>query len=248
MRPAGIAIVGFISLIIVLVFVAYVQVILLSLAVIVCLLIVLGFVRDGRKPCMFRIATARKSGEESQTNSPNVLVKIEGRTFSVRDLPAGLKFAIRRRNVPLLFAIAVIAIGSSLVSLVGTDFLSAHIEPGSTRYFEFYFLAYFMVVLLFPALAWLSECTLMRVPAMTLANVGVRGRGIGGLWLAYQFTDSRGGYYGGTTLNLDKPKDDQLKLVFCNPRNPGINKLSCGLYFHEVVWVDTPMEPDRIVG
>src|SRR5260370_1919966 len=50
MRSAGIAIIGLISLIIVFVFVAYVQLILLCLALIICLLVIMGFLREGHKP------------------------------------------------------------------------------------------------------------------------------------------------------------------------------------------------------
>lgn len=246
MRPAAIAIIGAISLLIVFVFVAYVQLILLCLALIVCLLIVMGFLREGHKPGTFWITTARKSEEESQPPPQDALVKIEGRTFSLHDLPERLEFTIHWRNLPLLVAIAFIAIGASLACLVGTDLLTQQIEPASSRYFEFYFLCYFMVVLLFPALAWLSECTLMRAPGITLANIGVRGGGaVGGLWVVYQFTDPRGGFYGGATLNLGESKDDQLKVVFCNPGNPGLNKLSCGLLFHKVAWANEPSESNR---
>jgi len=45
MRSAGIAIIGLISLIIVFVFVAYVQLILLCLALMICLLVIMGFLR-----------------------------------------------------------------------------------------------------------------------------------------------------------------------------------------------------------
>jgi hypothetical protein len=30
--------------------------------------------------------------------------------------------------------------------------------------------------------------------------------------------------------------NDQLKVVFCNPRNPEFNKLSCALLFHRLEW------------
>jgi hypothetical protein len=84
MRSAGIAIIGLISLIIVFVFVAYVQLILLCLALIVRLLVVMGFLREGHKPGTFWIATARKSEVADSVPPQDTLVKIEGRTFSIR--------------------------------------------------------------------------------------------------------------------------------------------------------------------
>jgi|SRR5580698_383921 hypothetical protein len=233
MRPAGIAIIGSISLVIVFVFVAYVQLILLCLALIVCLLIVMGFFRERHKPRTFWITTARKSDEAGQASPQDAVVKIEGRTFSIHDLPERLEFTIHWRNLHLLIAMAFIAIAALLACVVGTDLLTQQIDPATTRYFEFYFLCYFMVVLLFPALAWLSECTLMRAPGITLANIGTRG-----LWIAYQFTDPTGGYYGGSTFGFGGSKDDQLKIVFCNPKNPGFNKLSCSLLFHRIAWAN----------
>jgi len=238
MRPAAIAIIGFISLVVVLVFVAYVQLILLCLAAIVCLVVVLGFSRDGPGPRNFWIATARKSEADAPVPPPNTIVKIEGRTFSVLDLPERLQFTVSRRNLHLVVAIALIALGAAITCLVVTDPLKQQIEPATPRYFEFYGLCYLMVILLFPALAWFSECTLMRIPAITLANIGERNDGLRVLWIAYQFTDPSGGYYGGTTMNLVGPKGDQLKVVFCNPGNPSLNKLSCGLLFHKVEWAE----------
>jgi hypothetical protein len=245
MRSAGIAIVGLIGLIVVFVFVADVQLILLCLALIICLLIVLGFLREGHKPGTFWIATARKSEVADSVPPQDALVKIEGRTFSIiNDLPERLEFAVRWRNLYLLTAIAFIAIASALACLLGTNPLKQQIDPGSTRYFEFYFLSYFMVALLFPVLAWFSECTLMRAPGITLANIGGPGRGgPRSLWVVYQFTDPSGGYYGGSTMDVRGPKGDQLRVVFSNPKNPGFNKLSCGLLFHEVVWANEPVMP-----
>jgi hypothetical protein len=235
MRPTGIAIIGFVSLLVVFVFVAYVQLILLCLALIVCLLIVGGFVREGHKPRTFWIATARKSAEDAKTPPQDARIKIEGRSFSIQALPTRLEFTIHWRNLHLLIAIAFIAICAAVACLMEPELLTQRIEPASTRYFEFYLLCYFMVVLLFPSLAWLSECALMRAPGITLANVGARG-----FRIVYQFTDPRGGYYGGSTMNLGGAKDDQLKVVFCNPRNPGFNKPSCGLLFHKVKWANEP--------
>src|ERR1700674_583638 len=89
MRSAGIAIIGLISLIIVFVFVAYVQLILLCLALMICLLVIMGFLREGHKPGTFWIATARKSEVADSVPPQDTLVKIEGRTFSINDLLNG---------------------------------------------------------------------------------------------------------------------------------------------------------------
>ena len=245
MRSAGIAIIGLLSLIIVFVFVAYVQLILLCLALIICLLVIMGFLREGHKPGTFWIATSRKSEAADSVPPQDTLVKIEGRTFSINDLPERLEFAVHWRNLYLLTGIASIAIASALACLLGTNPLKQQIEPGSTRYFEFYILSYFMVALLFPVLAWLSECTLMRAPGITLANIGgPRRGGLRSFWIVFQFTDPGGGYYGGSPMDLRGPKGDQLKVVFSNPRDPGFNKLSCGFLFHEVVWANEPAMPD----
>src|ERR1700730_17116426 len=114
MRSAGIALIGLIRLIIVFLFVAYVQLILLCLALLICLLVIMGFLREGHKPGTFWIATARKSEVADSVPPPDTLVKIEGRTFSMNDLPELLEFAVHGRNLYLLAGIAFIAIGSAL--------------------------------------------------------------------------------------------------------------------------------------
>jgi hypothetical protein len=195
MRSAGIAIIGLISLIIVFVFVAYVQLVLLCVALIICLLVITGFLREGHRPGTVWIATARKSEVADSVPPPDTLVKIEGRTFSMNDLPERLEFAVHGRNLYLLAGIAFIATASALACLLGTNPLKQQIEPGSTRYFEFYILSYFMLALLFSVLAWLSECTPMRAPGITLANIGgPRRGGLRSFWMVYQFTDPGGGY------------------------------------------------------
>ena len=235
MRSRAIAIIGLISLVIVFAFVAYVQLLLLCLAGIVCFFLVFGFVR-GRGTRHFSIPTARKS--DASSPPANAVIKIEGRTLVIDDLPDRLLFTVRRRNLHLIAAIAIIALGAVATCLLVTEPLTQQIDPSSVRYFEFYGLAYFMVVLFFSALVWSSESSLMRSPGITLANIGERESRSGGLLVAYQFTDPRGGYYGGTTMNLTGPKGDHLKVVFCDPKNPDRNKVSCGLLFHKVGWSD----------
>src|SRR5260370_28000269 len=50
MRSAGIAVIGVSSLIMFYVFVEYVELFLLCLGVIICLLVIMGFLREGHKP------------------------------------------------------------------------------------------------------------------------------------------------------------------------------------------------------
>lgn len=231
MRPAAIGIVGLASLLIVFFFVAYVQLILLCLGVIVSVVVVSGFRRGAHGRRSFWITTARKSETEAQLPPPNTVLNIEGRSFSVHELPERLEFTIARSNLYLVIAIALIAMSAVLACLVVADPLKHQIEPATPRFFLFYALCYLMVILLLPALAWLSECSLMRSPGITLANVVRQG-----LWTVYQFTDAQGGYYGGSNFSVKGRKDDHLKVVFCMSTNPSVNKLSRGLLFHEVTW------------
>lgn len=235
MRPVTIALVGFVCLLIIFLFVAYVQLALFCLALVVCLPLVLGFIWQGHKQRSFWISTVRRI--ESSGISPELLVRVEGRSFPVRALPPRLQFTIRRRNLHLLVAVAFVAIGAALACVLGTDSLTSHIDPASSRYYEFYALCYVMAILLFPALAWLSECAVMRTPGITLAHISGRPRGgFGTVLVRYQFVDQQDGYYGGTAMDFGGSKDDLLKVVFFDPKHPGFSKLSCGFLFHRVAW------------
>jgi hypothetical protein len=130
MRSAGIAILGLIGLMIVFVFVAYVQLILLCRALMICLLVIMGFLREGHKPGTFWIATAGKSDVADSVPPQDTVVKIEGRTFSMNDLPERLELAVHWRNLYLLTGIAFIAIASALACLVRTNPLKQQIDPG----------------------------------------------------------------------------------------------------------------------
>jgi hypothetical protein len=235
MRPAAIGFVGFIGLLIVFLAVAYVQLILLCLALIVCLMIIVGFLRIGAAPRTFWIPTRQKSEGTDAVPDQSAVVRIEGRSFSIDGLPERMEFTVRRRNLHLLAAMAIVASAAVVVCLFMTNPLRQQIEPNSARSWEFLGLSYLMVVLIFLSLAWLSECTLMRASGVTLANCGGSA-----VWVVYQFTDPSGGYHGGSTMNLGGPKGDHLKVVFCSPRNPEVNKLSCALLFHKVVWANQP--------
>jgi hypothetical protein len=239
MRPAAIALTGIVSLIFIFAVVAYVQLILLCLAVVLCLIIAGGFMWEGYKRRAFWIPLNQNNEAGNSPAQQNALLNIEGRTFTVQELPSPLEFIVGYRNIHLLATIAIVAIGSALVSLFSADPLLSHLDPDSHRYYQFYFLSYFMAVLLLPALAWLSECALMRAPGITLATVAGQS---GTLWIRYQFTDPHGGYYGGTAMDFGGPKKDNLKIVFCSPSNPSVNRLSCALLFHRVTWLTLPKQ------
>jgi hypothetical protein len=237
MRPAGIATVGFVGLVLVFGGVVYVQVALLCLALLLFLLIALGFVWQGHKTRAFWIST--RGAEPGQpANEADSLLNIEGRSFSVHHLPPKLEFIVICRNLYMIVALAVIGGGTVLACVVASE---SFVRPSIDRphYFEFYALCYLMAVLMIPALAWLKECALMRSAGVTLANVSTqRGGGLGTLWITYQFTDPQGGYHGGSVIDFGGLKNDQLKVVFCNPKKPEFNKLSAGLLFHQLKWAE----------
>jgi hypothetical protein len=237
MRPAGIALVGFVGLVLVFGGVVYVQVALLCLALLLFLLIALGFVWQGHRTRGFWIST-RGAEPGPPENEADSLVNIEGRSFSVHHLPPKLEFIVICRNLYMIVALAAIGGGTVLACVVASE---SFLRPSIDRphYFEFYALCYLMAVLMIPALAWLKECALMRSAGITLANVSIHRSGsLGTLWITYQFTDPHGDYHGGSVIDLGGLKNDQLKVVFCNPKNPGFNKLSCGLLFHRLIWAE----------
>jgi hypothetical protein len=136
----------------------------------------------------------------------------------------------------MVVALAVIGGGTVLACVVATE---SFLRPSIDRphYFEFYGLCYLMAVLMIPAVAWLKECALMRSGAITLANLSLHRSGsLGTLWIGYEFTDPQGGFHGGSVIDFGGRNNDQLKVVFCNPRNPEFNKLSCALLFHRLEW------------
>jgi hypothetical protein len=237
MRPAGIAFIGVVGLVLVFGAVVYVQVALCFLATILCLLIALGFVWQGHRARRFWIPMRAVEGEQS-VSGPGRLVNIEGRSFPIQRIPPRLEFTVLCRNLYTIFAVGVIGGVTALASVVVSE---SFLRPSIDRphYFEFYGLCYLMVVLMIPAGAWLDECSLMRSAGITLANVSLSRNGsFGTLWITYQFTDPMGGYHGGSVIDFGGIRNDQLKVVFCNPRNPEFNKLSCALLFHRLEWAE----------
>lgn len=148
-------------------------------------------------------------------------------------MPASLDLTIARRNNSVLMGILVVAAGAVLASVFSLP--AQYIDVENPRFFLFYALCFLVVILLIPAFIWARECSLMKVPGITLASVYGQGAGwLGTKWLSYGFTDPVGGHHGGSTINFGGPEGDNLKLVFCDMRNPARNKLSCGLLFYSV--------------
>lgn len=242
MRPLAIGLTGFVALLLVFAVVAFLQLVLSCLALLLCGMIAVGFRWQANKKRAFWIPTTRDANVD-EVDKPETTVNIEGRTFSIRNLPARLEFTEHRRNRHLIGAVAIVAIGSLFACFVSWESFWKPINPESQHYFEFYGLCYLMAILLIPALVWLSESALMRAPGVTLANVRAHSNGgLGTLWVGYQFTDRQGGYRGGSAMDFGGPKNDHLKVVFCDPINPDFNKLSCGLLFHRIRWMDEPNE------
>jgi hypothetical protein len=144
-----------------------------------------------------------------------------------------LDFVVTCRNIPVLAAMALIAIGSVSAALFSHS-AGENLDPDNPRYFLFYGLCFLMAFLLLPAIAWLKESSLMRAPGTTLAQV-YRSRKPG--WISYGFTDTQGGHHGGAAFDFASSKNDDLKIVICNPLDPNQNRINCGLFFHRVNWI-----------
>jgi hypothetical protein len=215
----------------------HIQLALLAIGLVVCLPIGFGFVWGGHRLRRFSImASGRSQADERKGSEGQTSVQIEGRRFTSSAIPPRLDFVVGCRNIPVLGAIALVAIGSVSAALISRS-TGEDLDPDNPRYFLFYGLCFLTVALLFPALRWLEESSLMRAPGVTLAAVYRQSQsGLATRWVSYGFTDPQGGHYGGTALDFGGPKGDDLKVVLCNPLNMARNSLSCGLFFHRVEW------------
>jgi hypothetical protein len=233
MRPAAIAVTGAATLLLIFAFDTYVQVAFLLLSTSVCLATLAGFLVERRGERNFWVAMGRQLEREGLPVPPNTVVKIEGRNFLVDSLPERLEFIVTRKNCHMIIAIALIALGGVIASLSAPSLLAPQLDADSPRHLQFLGLCYLLAIFLFVGITWFAECTLLRNPGVTLANVVESGVG---RRVIYQFNDPSGGYHGGTAMNFGGPQGDNLKVVFCSHLNFGVSKLSCGLVFHSVVW------------
>jgi hypothetical protein len=236
MRPNAIA-VGFLVLLAVFAGIAYIQIALLTIGVLVCVVIGYGFLRGDHRRRTVRLPAESRSGGDEPQSRARKSVQIEGRKFELDAMPASLDLAIARRNNSVVGGIIIIAVGAVLASLF--SFPTQHIDVENPRFFLFYALCILVALLLIPSFMWAGECTLMKTPGITLAAVYSRGSGIlGTKWLSYGFTDSGGGHLGGSAIDFGGPEGVNLKFVFCDPRDPSRNKLSCGLLFCRILWAE----------
>jgi len=241
MRPAAIAAIGFVFLILIFAGISYVRIALFCLALIPLLLILVGFIWRFRGPGLreFWIGASAPSSPVEPAPEGERFIAIEGRSFPLRNLPPRMDFKLRLRNTHVLTAIALVGIGSVVASVVGRYSAFTPPDMDSPNYIEIYFLCYLMVVLWFPALAWLNECALIRQPGITLADVRKRAKGgLGNFRIQYHFIGPDGSHYGGSVVDFGGPKNDDFKVVFCSMSQPDVNKLSCGFLFHRTVWAD----------
>ena len=232
MRASAIA-VGFVVLAAIFAGIAYIQFALLAIGVIVCLVLGRGFLLGESRQRRIQLPAGSRSEVDQPENDPAKSVRIEGREFQLDAMPASLDLVITRRNYSVAGGIALIALGAVLISLFSLR--GEHIDLENPRFYLFYALCFFVAFLLIPSFLWAGECALMNSPGITLAQVYGQGKNrFGANWLSYGFTVPIGGHHGGSTIDLGSSKSDDFKLVFCDPRNPTRNKLSCSLFFHKV--------------
>jgi len=237
MRPTAIALIGFSFLTLIFVGLAYIRLAVLLLALLLFLLIAAGFRWRSHNQRFFWIPANRGLESQSPSNFNSKSLQIEGRKFSISDLPPRLEFIVLPRNIYAPFAIGFIAMGTLAVVLFDFEVLLKPMDNDGVQYEVFYFLCYLLGVLLLPALAWFSECALMQAPGVSLANVRRPSPAQPRTFrIAYEFKDPMGGYHGGSAMDFGGARNDELKVVFCSPINPDFNKLSCGLLFHKVRW------------
>lgn len=232
MKSRNVALVGFSALFVGLLLSFYLQIAMFLLGLAICFAIAPGFLWQGHKVRVFQIPT----GNGHETDPPTITtIRIEGREFAIQNLPPRLAFILSCRNISLLAGIGLVALGTMIVVLTGIVPAFVMSDPNTERHWLYYVLCYFLFILLLPCLTWISECALIRHAGITLANVHGQGRGA---IIAYDFRGPHGGYHGGSAINFGGPKDDNLKVVFCNPANPDTNRVSAGMLFHKVMWVD----------
>jgi hypothetical protein len=239
MKPRLVALLGFGALFLAFTLRFYLQGLVVLLASALCLAIAIGFLWQGHKTRSFWIAGNRsRAGHDPKLEAARVT--IEGREFSAQSLPPRLDFTVSPRNMFMLTAISMVAIGSVMSVLVSSNSPFEAVPLEGDRYFALYGLCYLMAILLAaPTLAWFSECSLLRRSLITMATVQGQMKGTRGtVWIQYHFVDPEGGYHGGSVVNFGVSKADQLKVVFFNPANADVNKVSSGFLFHKISWAD----------
>ncbi len=239
MRPSIIAVVGLTFLAVMFSAIFYITLALITIGILVCFPIAVGFLWGGHQTRRFWISSSVRSEPENHNSSRvPVSVQIEGRSFQFAELPPRLEFKVTCRNLAVLAAIAFTAIGTVLAGILSGS-AKQRLEMDSPRYLLFYSLCFLIGFLIFPAWIWLTECSLVKAPAITLAAIHARSRGgLGAKWVSYGFTDPQGGHHGGSVMDFGGPVGDHFKIVLCNPLNPAQNKLSCGFLFHQLKWVE----------
>jgi hypothetical protein len=239
MRTSIIAVVGFVFLAVMFSAIFYIQLALITIGVLVSFPIILGFLWGGHHTRRFWISgNARPQPEDPSGSHKPVSVQIEGRRFLLASVPPRLDFVVSCRNLQVLGAVAFVAVGAVSIPLV-SGFALERLELDSPRFLMFYCLCFLIGLLIIPGWIWLTESSLIRTPGITLAEVHARSRGgLGTKWISYGFTDPQGGHHGGSGMDFGGPEGDHLKVVLCNPLNPGLNKLSCRLLFHRATWAE----------
>ncbi len=239
MKPRLIALFGFGALFLAFTLRFYLQGLVILLASAFCLAIAVGFLWRGHETRGFWI-TGNRGGAAHDPKLEVALVTIEGRVFTAQSLPPRLNFTVAPRNMLMLTAISMVAIGSVVSVFVSSDSPFEAVPLESSRYFALYGLCYLMAMLLAaPTFAWFSECALLRRSLITMATIqGQMKSTRGTFWIRYHFVDPEGGYHGGSVVNFSGSHADQLKVVFFNPRNADVNKVSSGFLFHRISWAD----------
>ena len=230
-KPAAILGIGLILLIVILSFVAYVQVAVLFFAVITLSLVFWAMLTHIRSPRQLWIELP--ASEQPDANVPSLV--IQGKQFkSTRSTVISAQVKLANVALALLAGTLLITIATLYIVLANTNF-SRPIDNSTGLYFVFYFLAYFSVLPLYIAGRFLRECKLLARAAVTVGLIQqhIRG-GLCGRQIRFEFRGLGEAYFGDTTVNLWASDSDNAVLVFFRCEYPAYNKAAPSLFFHRV--------------
>lgn len=226
MKPALIAIIGFIGLISVFLFQLYIALFLvllnsLALCFVLCGTLVPVKSRTGRMMVHLRQNSTSASSESASPCLAGVRIDPDLRSF--------LEFHVEPRGLFFLMLAGVLSLSAIAFALQAhPNLFSPYTREDSGEFALLFVCAFLSVIPLSIGVSWFRERMLLLQALVTIGCLDARSG-------AYNFEDRNGGGYGGTSKMSPIHPKDNICLVFYSRNNPQLNRSSSGLAFHQLV-------------
>jgi hypothetical protein len=197
------------------------------------ILILAGFAVLPSSKSSFHVSVPLSRASESRDTTADG-VRFWGQLFVPAGFNRRLSFEIETSSWTTLWVVAALSVAALLAFASSSVPMLLPLSPDYEKYPALYFAMYLALVPLGIGIAWFGERLFLRSAIAAFGTVQVIQRRRFARWVQYEFKDLEEGIRGSVEPAGTISDNDQLLLLFFDPRNPDKSKPALSLSFHHV--------------